>query len=293
MAGTPTRHPRNEHRPCVGRLGIVTLAVALVLAACGGGVDGDANAAGEAAGSELAEQGLEIFRRVGCSACHGQNGEGGVGPPLAGHTEEQVFRQVRTPKGDVMPPFPPEKLSDDEVRAIAAWIATLGEEMVMAHPPEEGADHGEAPMSRTEVAHLRLMIAALDAENPDDARRHIEHLGLHGGSPELESLAAQLGDDLDRGDLHGAEQRAVEALGPAATDHFDPVAAHLGMALAANDRGEPDDVEYHLTEAARAAEGHDHAARIQAMLDTWRADTDRHSVIDSLYAELGLEHPPH
>ena len=272
-----------------GALRITLFAFALVVAACGA----DDAASGEATGADLAARGYEIFQQVGCAACHGAEGEGGVGPPLAGHTEEQVFRQVRTPKGDVMPPFPPEKLSDDEVRAIVAWIETLGDEMVMAHPPEEGADHGEAPMSRTEVAHLRLMIAALDAENAVDARRHVEHLGLHGGSPELADLAAALTADLDRGDLHGAEQRAVEALGPAATEHFDPVAAHMGMALAANDRDEPADVEYHLGEAARAAQGHDHAARIQAMYEAWQSGTDRHAVVDSLYAELGIDHPPH
>lgn len=243
--------------------------------------------------------GFETYRTVGCSACHGGDGEGGIGPALAGHTEDQIFRQVRTPKGDVMPPFPTGVLSDDDIRDVYAWVVTLGGEMAMAphgeEPAEgaaEGGDHGPG-MTPTEAAHLRLMLVSIDTENPEDAIRHIEHVALHGGDPELLELTDALLADLVAGDPHAAEQRALAALGPDISEKFDVVTAHIGMALSSFDRGDDPDVEYHLVEAADASANHDHAATLQGFLDDWRSGEDRHTVIDALYGALDLEHPPH
>jgi mono/diheme cytochrome c family protein len=71
--------------------------------------------------SAEASVGSDTFRDVRCAARHGENGEGGVGPALPGPTEEQVFRQMRTPLGDVILPFPDTILSDEDVRNISAW----------------------------------------------------------------------------------------------------------------------------------------------------------------------------
>ncbi|MFV1960956.1 MAG: cytochrome c [Acidimicrobiia bacterium] len=246
---------------------------------------------GQGALSVEAAAGRETFRTVGCSACHGDNGQGGVGPAMPGHTEEQVFRQVRTPIGDVMPPFPVTILSDDDVRNISAWIATLGDEMVMVHAEEAEGGHDEPEMSSTQIAHLRLLLTSVEAENTDDALRHVQHLARHGAEPELLDLAAAIEADLVAGRPHDAEQKALEALGPAADEEFDVIAAHLGMALSANQRGEELDVGFHISTAAEASVGHDHEALLKKLLDDWRSGIDRHAVIDALYEALKLEHP--
>lgn len=277
---------------------------ALLVASCAPSDDAGP-VAGPAALSAEATAGLQTFRTVGCAACHGNSGEGGIGPALVGHSEEQVFLQVRTPKGDVMPPFPTSVLSDDDVRNISAWIATLGDEMVMAHEGgdgegegegpghDEAAEAGEAPpeMSSTEIAHLRLMLTALDVGNTDEAMRHVDHLALPDSGSELQELAAQLKADLRDGNLRDAEQGALDALGPAAAEHFDIVTAHVGMALSASQRDEGRDVEYHLSQAAAAAAGHDPGDTLQTLLDDWRSGKDQHAVIDALYKALSIKHP--
>ena len=72
-----------------------------------------------------ARTGREIYLAAGCGACHGQKAEGtDVGPSLAGHTAEQVHQQVRSPLAQ-MPAYPVEQLPDDDLEAIAGYIAGL------------------------------------------------------------------------------------------------------------------------------------------------------------------------
>lgn len=80
--------------------------------------------AASATGAEGPEAGKALFAAKGCSSCHGANAEGGVGPKLAGYTGQQVTKQVRTPK-DKMPSFPPDRLSDDELKQIIAFVERL------------------------------------------------------------------------------------------------------------------------------------------------------------------------
>jgi mono/diheme cytochrome c family protein len=77
-----------------------------------------------AGGPDLVAQGRQLFQSKGCSACHGPNAEGGIGPALAGFSEAQITQQVRNPKG-AMPPFPPDRLSDQEIKALAAFVESL------------------------------------------------------------------------------------------------------------------------------------------------------------------------
>jgi len=77
-----------------------------------------------AAETDLAATGRQAYESKGCGACHGARAEGGVGPALAGFGEAEILRQVRTPRGS-MPAFPLDRLSDEEVKAIAAYIDTL------------------------------------------------------------------------------------------------------------------------------------------------------------------------
>ena len=73
-----------------------------------------------------AARGQELFFANGCSVCHGDNGEGGIGPTIAstGFSLEQVIGQYRSPRA-VMPAFPADRVSDAEVADIYAWLQTL------------------------------------------------------------------------------------------------------------------------------------------------------------------------
>lgn len=293
-------------KPIVGLL----VVLALVVAACSESTGSDhfealaASPVGD--GQEVVPAapdpvaGLETFRSVGCAACHGSDGEGGIGPAIAGHTEDQVFRQVRTPKGDVMPAFSPDLLSDEEILDVVAWITSLGENMVMAHAPQ-GADEGDEPqvtdhqfaLSNTEVAHMRLLLGAIDVGNLSDAARHLEHMTLHGAEPEVEEFALELQVDLAAGNLHDVEQKVVDALGSSADEDFDAVIAHIGMTISASQRSDDADVALHLAKAIEEDELDDHGVDLGSFLEDWLNDVDRHGVIDSLYGVLGQVHLGH
>lgn len=89
---------------------------------------------------ELISQGDKIFHGPGnCYACHGSNAEGAVGPNLTDAewihskgTLEDIVAQVThgVPKeesksGIPMPPKGGSTISDDEVKAVAAYVYSL------------------------------------------------------------------------------------------------------------------------------------------------------------------------
>lgn len=70
--------------------------------------------------------GATLYRYFGCFGCHGNEAEGGFGPPLAA-TElslEELRTQVREPE-QPMPPFAPEYISDEEIAHIYAFLQSL------------------------------------------------------------------------------------------------------------------------------------------------------------------------
>jgi mono/diheme cytochrome c family protein len=73
-----------------------------------------------------AVDGAQVFATVGCSACHGANGEGGIGPALAGNADlanaALVINQVLV-GGGIMPPFGAQ-LTDDQIAAVANYVRT-------------------------------------------------------------------------------------------------------------------------------------------------------------------------
>lgn len=114
-------------------LGLMTI---LPLAACG---DDGPPLPPEAA------RGRDIIRGSGCSACHGSNGNGGVGPAwvgLWGTMEEleggqqvlvdadYVRRSITDPSADRVAGYtvtmPDNSLDDDEIDAVIAYIEALG-----------------------------------------------------------------------------------------------------------------------------------------------------------------------
>jgi mono/diheme cytochrome c family protein len=101
-----------------------------------------ATPSGAAAGysPELVAKGDALFHASGnCYACHGSNGEGLVGPNLTDaewiHSKggyDEIVAQINhgVPKeesksGIVMPPKGGATLSDDDVKAIAAYVYSL------------------------------------------------------------------------------------------------------------------------------------------------------------------------
>ncbi|MEE9277617.1 MAG: cytochrome c oxidase subunit II transmembrane domain-containing protein [Dehalococcoidia bacterium] len=82
--------------------------------------DGAAQGVGDAA------RGQELFFANGCNVCHGDNGEGGIGPTIAstGLSLDGVTGQYRRPRG-VMPSFDEDRVPDADVADIYAWLQTL------------------------------------------------------------------------------------------------------------------------------------------------------------------------
>lgn len=73
------------------------------------------------------ELGAQVYRTVGCVACHGPTGTGGVGPNLRdarfayANTPASIAQRVRQ-GGGVMPAFGPDKLSDTELAGLVQFI---------------------------------------------------------------------------------------------------------------------------------------------------------------------------
>jgi cytochrome c oxidase cbb3-type subunit III len=79
---------------------------------------------------QAAPPGEQLYMQ-NCAACHGSQGKGGVGVPLAledflsGVTDRYLFETIRRGRpGRVMPSF--ERLSDAEARAIVSYIRGFG-----------------------------------------------------------------------------------------------------------------------------------------------------------------------
>jgi mono/diheme cytochrome c family protein len=113
--------------------------VVLGLIGCGGDDDDGGDAL-----SPAAEEGREIARRAGCTACHGVDGEGGVGPGWVGSLGSEVelddgttvtideaylTRAIAEPSAEVRTGFnvqmPENDLSDDEIASIVEYIVAL------------------------------------------------------------------------------------------------------------------------------------------------------------------------
>ncbi len=158
---------------------------------------------GEMVLSGAAAEGYEIYRQVGCAACHGEQGEGGIGPALAGHTPEQVRKQVRNPVGD-MPAFSQEQLSDEDLEKIVAFVESLGSAEVHGHPQED--------LTPIHVHHLMTLLA-LQNENIPDAIHHLEHaIALAEDETQKQELKG-LVDLLKEGEVHDVEHDLQNILG--------------------------------------------------------------------------------
>ncbi len=75
-----------------------------------------------------------------CGMCHGEAGQGDIAPPLVlGQLDpEYVLAIVREGYGQ-MPPISRRELTDDQVRQVVAYLASLAEKG--SAPPADRPDH--------------------------------------------------------------------------------------------------------------------------------------------------------
>ena len=100
----------------------------------------EASAGAAAVTPELIAQGEKIYQGAGlCYACHGSNAQGAVGPSLADsewiHSKgsfedivEQVTKGVPKEESKTGVPMPPKggsSISEQEIRAVAAYVYSL------------------------------------------------------------------------------------------------------------------------------------------------------------------------
>ena len=114
--------------------------VLAVTASCGG--DG-----GSSDLSEAARNGRDLARSNGCAACHGNDGQGGVGPSWVGLPGSEreledgttviadgdyLYRSIADPAAEVVAGYsvrmPSNGLDDDQIADVIAYIEELGPE---------------------------------------------------------------------------------------------------------------------------------------------------------------------
>jgi ubiquinol-cytochrome c reductase cytochrome c subunit len=131
-AGRLSRHRRGP------RAGIAVVLLGLLLTGGIYTIFAPAQADETAASAEQIAQGRELFL-VSCAFCHGQNGEGiltgdgdtQLGPSLVGVGAAAVDFQVGTGRMPMVQPgaqvpSKPKTFNDDEIAALAAYVASLG-----------------------------------------------------------------------------------------------------------------------------------------------------------------------
>lgn len=125
-------------------------------------------AAQAGAGDGTSAESLYIDQ-LGCSGCHGREGEGGVGPGLRDSelSVAKFLKQVRLPS-DIMPPISPILASDTDLALIYQWLD--GTETVAVPPPvvlEPEGFEGASPGGEAEVAFAARRDEGSGAEGVD------------------------------------------------------------------------------------------------------------------------------
>ncbi len=174
-----------------------------------GGETGGAATGGEAvapgSAMELPADAASVFSANGCNACHGQNLEGMIGPNLAGLSADYVTQIVRNGvEGTAMTAYGPDKISDDDLAAMAQGINSLAfaatgmkvNPTVAGHMQEAAAALSSGDMAATKVAleaalkacgqpggkaTLQTMIRKADEGDADYLQMRFDIMGLEGG----------------------------------------------------------------------------------------------------------------
>ncbi len=91
----------------------------------GGAVPYGGPGAASAPSGDAAAVGAQLYVTKGCVACHALEGRGGVvGPAIVGTDVETLRKKTQTGPGG-MPTFATSALTDEELRAISAYLGSL------------------------------------------------------------------------------------------------------------------------------------------------------------------------
>jgi len=266
-------------------IALAGLAFLSVLAsACASEFEGPTATAANAdhdAGSE-ATIGHDLMIAKGCAACHGQNGEGSaIAPALAGHTEEQVVRQVRSPRFQ-MPAFSEDQVSDEELDAIIHYIASL---------ESEGHAHAEVNNAQLSVIvemHHWMALEALKADVLEDAVHHVEHIIELLDDGDHQDRMKVIREDLQVSNIHDAEHEIEEMLAGRAAPDLTLAQLHLRQALVALAVEGLDDAKHHV-EHFQSLVGAQEAQRVAEILELL-GESDLHQAEHEIQGLLGEEH---
>ena len=224
-----------------------------------------------------AKTGRKMYLAAGCGACHGQKAEGtDVGPSLAGHTAEQVHQQVRSPLAQ-MPAYPVEQLPDDDLEAIAVYIAGL----------ERTEEHVE-PVRLSEVlaVHHWMAISAIAVGDRGDALHHVGHIIETVKGEHLEAME-EARRHLRAGELHEAEHLIEEMLAGKAEPELSRERLSLRLALTALDQRDREEAIHQLRHFLELAKGADRQ-KGEAVLTHLR-EGDLHGAEHGIADLLGIE----
>lgn len=100
-------------------------AIGFLLVACGGDSgNGNGNGNGDSDGGAPANEAQTIFIDVGCAECHGESGEGATASSLQGTRVilSAFSTRVRNGRGQAMPAYSEEQISDEEIQMIHEWL---------------------------------------------------------------------------------------------------------------------------------------------------------------------------
>lgn len=102
----------------------------------------DAEAEAAAAYGGTAARGAELYVANGCQVCHGDLGEGIVGPTIAqtGLDIRGVLEQYRNPRG-IMQRFWPEDVTPENVADIWTWLQSLPAVEELIDPNSDALGH--------------------------------------------------------------------------------------------------------------------------------------------------------
>ena len=130
------------------------------------------------------ENGKALWEQNLCKNCHGEGGEGMWTAPLAGSekTAEEWISQVRSPRNR-MPHFSPEKVSDENIVDMHAYLITLTKPESFA--PADAGLPADAPAGQQLLAEKRC-IACHGATGP------VQPFEARGETPTAEAVITQL-----------------------------------------------------------------------------------------------------
>lgn len=186
-----------------------------------------------------AGRGKALYATQGCAACHGDSGQGGAGPALPGHTEDQVRKQVRVPRG-TMPAYAPAQMGDQQIADIAAFIKTMPVQMAEAH------GHEASDMEAPDGVHLHMALLAYKANSVPDGDHHLQHLVDFTKSAAMKQTGQQALVAAKAGKMHDAEHEIEESLPKAMGQDMTFGSMHLDLALGGLEVGAAADAEHHL-----------------------------------------------